>query len=300
MRKWLNNYFDLTKGEFNGLLLLSGLILILAFCPYVIAWLWPQVKDPAGEAFMLRVLEQKMDSAVASDNRTAGWTKKRKDRSVVLFRFDPNILSQSGWEKLGFSARQAKSILRYVERGGRFRRPEDLKKMFVVSPDQYQRLFPYIDIKSSTPDSMLKAVSKRVTVMRPVPVMVEINTADTLELDKIRGIGPAFARRIVKYRERLGGFYRKEQLLEVFGLDSAKFEEIRDQVRIDASVIRKLNINTAGFEELRFCPYLKYNQINAVLQYRKQHGNYANIADLKKVVILTPQVLEKLEPYLIF
>nr|WP_199076368.1 helix-hairpin-helix domain-containing protein [Pedobacter sp. ASV19] len=300
MRKWLNNYFDLTKGEFNGLLLLSGLILMLAFCPYVVAWLWPPVKDPENEAFMLQVLEQKIDSAVASDTRRAGWTKKRKDRSAVLFRFDPNTLSQVGWEKLGFSARQAQSILRYVEKGGRFRRPEDLKKMYVVAPDQYQKLLPYIDISSSVPDSVSEVLYKRAAVVRPVPVMVEVNTADTLELDKIRGIGPAFARRIVKYRERLGGFYRKEQLMEVFGLDSAKFEEIKDQVRVDASVIRKLNVNTAGFEELKFCPYLKYNQINAVLQYRKQHGNYANIADLKKVVILTPQVLGKLEPYLIF
>lgn len=300
MRKWLNNYFDLTKGEFNGLLVLLGLILALAFSPYVVAWFWPPVKDPEDEAFMLRVLEKKMDSAVASDVRRVGWTKKRKEKSAVLFRFDPNILSRSGWVELGFSARQAQSILRYVEKGGRFRRAEDLKKMYVVSPDQYQKLLPYIDIQSSASDSLFKQVYKKAAAARPVPVLVEVNTADTLELDRIRGIGPAFARRIVKYRERLGGFYRKEQLLEVFGLDSVKFEEIKDQVHVDASVIRKLNVNTAGFEELRFCPYLKYNQINAILQYRKQHGNYANIADLKKVVILTPQVLEKLEPYLIF
>jgi competence ComEA-like helix-hairpin-helix protein len=130
--------------------------------------------------------------------------------------------------------------------------------------------------------------------------MVNINLADTAMLDEIRGVGPAFARRIVKYRDRLGGFYQKEQLMEVYGIDSLKFEEMKAQVLIDASAIVKININKADFEALKNHPYLKYKEINAIIQYRKQHGNYNNMDDLKKVLILSPKTLIALAPYLIF
>ena len=130
--------------------------------------------------------------------------------------------------------------------------------------------------------------------------VVEINAADTLELDKIKGVGPAFARRIVKYRERLGGFHSKEQLFEVYGVDTLKYNEIKDQIRINEEGIKKININTADFEALKNHPYLKYKQINAIIQYRKQHGMYSGIADLKKVLILSPQTIEQLTPYLQF
>ena len=88
--------------------------------------------------------------------------------------------------------------------------------------------------------------------------------------------------------------------MEVFGLDAVKFEEIKDQVKVDSSVVKKLNINTAKFEELKDNPYLRYKQINAIIQYREQHGNYGNFADLKKVAILTPEILEQLAPYISF
>ncbi|RZL31663.1 MAG: helix-hairpin-helix domain-containing protein, partial [Pedobacter sp.] len=130
--------------------------------------------------------------------------------------------------------------------------------------------------------------------------IIDINNADTLQLDEIKGVGAAFARRIANYRNKLGGFYKKEQLLEVFGLDTAKFLEIKDQVKIDASAIKKININTATFDDLKSHPYLKFKQINAIIQYRKQHGNFNKPEDLKNVLILSPQTIQNLTPYLTF
>ncbi|MFC3559709.1 ComEA family DNA-binding protein [Pedobacter jamesrossensis] len=131
-------------------------------------------------------------------------------------------------------------------------------------------------------------------------VIVDFNSADSAKLDEIKGVGPAFASRILKYRERLGGFYKKEQLMEVYGLDSLKYAEIKDQISINLSSIRTTNINTADFNALKSSPYLSYKQINAIIQYRKQHGNYNAINDLKKIVILTPQILDKIAPYITF
>ncbi|RYF98398.1 MAG: helix-hairpin-helix domain-containing protein, partial [Chitinophagaceae bacterium] len=131
-------------------------------------------------------------------------------------------------------------------------------------------------------------------------VIVEVNQADSAGLDQIKGIGPAFANRILKYRERLGGFYKKEQLMEVYGLDSVKYAEIKDRITINPSAIKTVNINTADFSALKSSPYLSYKQINAIIQYRKQHGNYSSTGDLKKIAILTPQVIEKIAPYITF
>ena len=88
--------------------------------------------------------------------------------------------------------------------------------------------------------------------------------------------------------------------MEVYGLDLVKFEEIKDQVLVDASAIKLLNVNTIRIEDFKNNPYIRYKQANAIIQYREQHGNYSNFDGLKKVIILTPQVLEQLSPYISF
>ncbi|MNL38591.1 Helix-hairpin-helix motif protein [compost metagenome] len=86
----------------------------------------------------------------------------------------------------------------------------------------------------------------------------------------------------------------------MFGLDSAKFDEVKGQVILDLSGIKKINVNTAGADDFRNHPYIRYKQVNALIQYRKQHGNYSNIADLNKVLILNQETISRLAPYLEF
>jgi competence ComEA-like helix-hairpin-helix protein len=129
---------------------------------------------------------------------------------------------------------------------------------------------------------------------------VELNTADSAQLTSVRGIGASFAIRIIRYRNRIGGFYNKEQLKEVYELDSAKYAEIKDQLTVDPSAIIKVNINTISFASLRQSPYLSYKQASAIIEYRTQHGNYNSIDDVGNVAILTPDVLRKIEPYIKF
>ena len=174
--------------------------------------------------------------------------------------------------------------------------------MYTIRPQKYKALLPYITIENTRfSDKFEKKIfPEKTTYAKKESVIIEINSADTLQLDEIKGVGVAFARRIIKYREKLGGFYKKEQLLEVYGLDSTKFTEIKDQVKVNATQIKKIDINTATFDEMKNHPYLKYKQINAIIQYRKQHGKYNSIEDLKKVIILSPQTIQNLTPYLSF
>jgi competence protein ComEA len=287
MRKWFNLYFGFSKREFNGLLALVAVVVLVAFIPAVYEGLWPVNDDLKAADRAIRKLELVIDGkAAASGHR--------------LFRFDPNTLDVAGWQQLGLSAKQAAAILNYRNKGGRFYTAGDLKKMYTVGPALYARLFPYIYIKGTVdlPEKRKSPYAARSQQRKPV--MIALNTADTLALDSIKGIGPAFARRIVKYRQRLGGFYKKEQLLEVFGLDSLKFNEVKDYITVDTQAVLKININTAGFDELKAHPYLRYKQINAIIQFRKQHGKYSNIVDLKKVAILPLETIEKLAPYISF
>ena len=298
MKNWLINAFGFSKRQYNGLLYLVILIIIVTAAPYLYSFFNKKdtVKSKT-ETLALQKLElvDRYEKKRYKDARNEIEEVESK-RKIQYFEFNPNLITEKEWQQFGLSHKQAKSIVNYVKKGGKFYKPEDLKKMYTISPKKYEELLPYVSIpKVETFEK--KAYSPYV---KKEPVVIEINRADTLELDKIRGVGPAFARRIVKYRERLGGFYNKEQLFEVFGVDTPKFNEIKDQISIDLGSISKININTAEFDDLKRHPYLSFKQMNAIVNYRKQHGSYKSIDDLAKVLILKPETIQKIALYLDF
>jgi competence ComEA-like helix-hairpin-helix protein len=296
MKTWITNYFSLTKRQYNALLALIGLTALVIVTPYIYESILLQ--DETLTDFETKAI-QELD--MISQENYKSYSRHTVEDSKVkisLFKFDPNQIEIEDWKKLGLSMKQAQSILNYRSKGGKFYKPDDLKKMYAISPAVLDRLRPYIIIENELKNDG-KNFEPKSFPRKELPI-IEINGADTIGLDQIKGIGAAFARRIFNYRERLGGFCRKEQLREVYGIDSLKFEEIKAQIQIDPSMIKKININTADFEILKIHPYLKYKQINAIIQYRKQHGNYTSIADLKKILILNPQTIEQIAPYLQF
>jgi competence ComEA-like helix-hairpin-helix protein len=229
------------------------------------------------------------NAAVRQLNKTTTLNDADKRLKVAYFKFNPNNLSAEKWQELGLTESQANIIRNYIAKGGKFNKPEDLKKIYSITADDYKRLAPYIDIPV-TSGYTEKAGN----------AVVELNTADSAKLTTVQGIGPAFATRIIYYRERLGGFISKEQLKEVYGLDEIKFKEVKDHIKVNPSRIRKININTITFDKLRLMPYLNYKQVNALIEYRKQHGNYNSMSNLKDIAIIDDQILRKIEPYLIF
>lgn len=222
-----------------------------------------------------------------TDNEKLSDTKIAKP---VLFVFDPNKLPAEQWKLLGLSERQINIIKHYEAKGGHFSKKEDVQKIYGITVDDYKRIEPYINIPEKA------FTSNKITPGETI----ELNSADSGKLTRIKGIGPAFAARIMEYRQRLGGFLNKEQLKEVYGIDTAKYAEIKSQVSINAARISKIRINDVDFEGLRKFPYLTNKQTNAVIQYRQQHGNYRNIADMKNIVILDDVILRKIEPYISF
>lgn len=205
-----------------------------------------------------------------------------------MFSFDPNNLPDEQWKLLGLSEKQVSIIKHFEAKGGHFYKKEDLQKIYGITTDDYKRMEPYINL---TAGAYTKAAPG---------VIIEINSADSVKLTQIRGIGPAFAQRIIEYRTRLGGFLNKDQLKEVYGIDTAKFAQIQNEISINPTHITKIKINEVDFEGLRKFPYLTNKQTNAIIQYRKQHGDYHSIADMKNIVILDDDILRKIEPYIVF
>ena len=306
MKKWLTAYFGLSKKEYNGVVLLILLILLISVLPHIYECFRPVDHDDAFIRSALRELakQKKLDRHPRSYR--SGFRKDSVTKIARLFHFDPNKIGIDEWLQLGLSERQAGAVLNYLSKGGRFRQAEDLRKMYTINAEVYNRIYPFVRIRSDPGQSAIETSRYKPNPLR-VDLegkrglkIIEVNGADSIQLEEIKGVGPAFARRILKYRERLGGFYKKEQLLEVFGLDSLKYQEIKDQIVLDENKLRKINVNTAVQEDFKYHPYIRYKQVNALIEYRKQHGNYSNIAELNKVVILDPELIARMAPYFSF
>jgi competence ComEA-like helix-hairpin-helix protein len=294
----LKSFFSFSKKELNGVFLLVALIIIVLASPWVFKRL---AKVPS---YDFENFKREAEYFKNASQLNLGDDVKLNIAKIQYFNFDPNRISDSEWAQLGLSDKQIKVLRNYVNKGGKFFKKEDLKRIYSISESQYQLLEPYIriaEIKSERKFAREIAFSKAAhpNLKSQFPV-IEINAADSVTLLKIRGIGPSFASRIIRFRNRLGGFYKLDQLQEVYGIDSLKFSQIKDQKRVDSDLIQKINVNTATFEQFKKQPYLSYKQINALIQYRRQHGNFKTIDDLKKIMVLNEEIIRKIEPYFSF
>jgi DNA uptake protein ComE-like DNA-binding protein len=288
MKVHIKSYLSITKKEWNGMVVMVILIALILAAPYIYQMFR---KDNT-------INFKDFDKAIAQLNKAQHSkdyidSKPASDVKIshpVMFPFNPNNLSAAQWEQLGLSERQANIIKHYEAKGGKFYNKEDVKKIYSITDSDYKRLEPFINFP----------VAEQTSKKAKPGEIIELNSADSAKLTEIRGIGPSFAMRIFRYRERLGGFYNKEQLKEIFGIDSSKYAEIKDAVSVNPGVITKININIVSLNQLRVFPYLGYKQVNAIIQYRVQHGSYASIADMKNIAILDNLILRKIEPYLNF
>ena len=238
-----------------------------------------------------------LDSSYRAKNSRARAAEYRTD-SVRPFLFDPNTVDRDGLLRLGFSPKQADGIVHYRQAGAVFRTAADFARCRMVSADRYRKLEPYIRIDSvvGRREELLEKRGASDSVSGPV----ELNGADSAALVAVRGIGPLTAGRIVRYRERLGGFARIGQLREIEGMTDENYRRILQQIWVDSSKIQKIDINFALPLQLRDHPYLPERVLNRLLKYRQLKGGWRSIRDLTEQHIISEQQAEKLSPYLCF
>ncbi len=303
---FLRYYLIFNKEERSGSILVLALILFFTVLTLSYRFHKSQVASDTTEfqkelnAFLASAeLKQEED---LSQKFIAQEIASPSQPASQLFVFNPNTATEEDFVKLGLTKKQATGILNYRNKGGKFRKKEDFAKMYTVSKELYERLEAFIVIPEEQPKENFYADKKVIFEKKEYPpkqtVLVEINTADSLELIKVRGIGPYIAMKIIEQRTKLGGFYSKEQLREVYKVDSVRYTEIEPFLTVDPFEIKKLNINTATVDELKVHPYIRYNIANSIVSIRQQHGRFSSIEGIRKSHLVTEDVMRKIAPYL--
>ncbi|UYQ93310.1 helix-hairpin-helix domain-containing protein [Chitinophaga horti] len=287
LKKFIRDYLDFSARERAGVLLLSFVILILYAVPYITPHFRevPAI-DKAG-------FEQEMAALMAAPPvREAVFTPVAATRlSPTLF--DPNTLLLEGWQRMGVKERTAKSILKFVSKGGRFRQAEDLQKIYTLDKATYEQLLPYVRIAEKR-----DTVFRQPFVARIGPQPIDVNVADSAAWEQLPGVGPGFARRIVRFRERLGGFYFMEQVRETYGLPDSVFNKIQPFLRIGSISLRKIDINHIDEKSLAQHPYIDTKLAAQLIRYRSVHGPFGAVEDLKKLPLVDDIIYRKIENYI--
>lgn len=291
LRKLVRNTFGFSRAQANGFVILLPIISIALFSEPVFRWWVSQrTEDFSKERAELDSLYSDWQNNKQEQNQIA----LKEEAAVSYFNFDPNTASAEELTALGFSKGLAKRLLNYREKGGRFKVKSDVKKLYGMDSAFYQALVPFISlpVEIGTHDEIPFSAKKK---FEPF----DLNEADTTQLKSIYGIGSKLALRIVKYRNKLGGFVHKNQLKEVYGLDTTVVNKLYKASFLSANFIpQKININSA--DELIFAshPYINKKIASAIVTYRFQHGNFQSIEDIKKVKLVDEAWFQKILPYL--
>ena len=295
------NYFVFNKGERVGILVVIAIIIIVLALPYMLKY---KIKSNEDEfkRFVedIEQFENSIKDVTDSVNEARRLNFQQMDKSVAEnrikpFPFNPNNLPSEKWGLMGLKDWQIKIIKNYEAKGGKFNKKADFKRMFCISPSEYEILEPYISI----PEQKKELVEQKIEIKeKKQRVLVDLNTADSITLLSLYGIGPSFAKRIVKYRNLLGGFYSKQQLLEVFGFDQERLDKIVDYCEVNADQIKKININKVRTDELKKHPYLDYYTAKAIIDQRVVLGRYTSLQQIKEIPLIHDELFSKIRNYL--
>jgi len=299
IKKFLKDYFSFSKSERNGILVLIFFICTLLIVNGLLPYLQKnRVVDFSEFENEIQEFEKqlKIEKQDEDKNKDRWSGKDTRSHSQEFFPFDPNQTTRKDWEKLGLTDKQINTIFNYLNSGGKFYHTEDLGKIYGLSRAQYKMLEPYIRVKPRAPNFQASQGNQFNT--KPKEHFVEINSADTVDMMSLWGVGPVFARRIIKYRDLLGGFVSKDQLLEVYGFKQETLKRISPDIEVDSVLIIKININEATYRELIRHPYLNEYQVRAILNYRKLKGCYTEVKELTENKLLPQDTFLRVRSYL--
>jgi len=296
----MKNYFYFSRGQKIGVSILLCLIVLLLAANWLLFDIIENESKAGDNRFMQEVAAFK--ASLRDRELTVKYKKNDDFLKKKLFKFDPNILDSISFVSLGIKPKIAHNILTYRLKGGKFKAPQDFSKVYGISESQFNELLPYIFIEKQEKQETTNAVKpvKEKTIKEKKPVLVELNAADTTELKNVYGIGSVFARRIVEYRKKIGGFSNKNQLMEVYGIKPEIYDKIEKYVSVDTQYINKIPINKVSVERLTEHPYLRFYAAKAIYNRRRELGKLASADDLKDLKDLPEETIEKILPYLSF
>jgi DNA uptake protein ComE-like DNA-binding protein len=293
IRIFIVNQLSFSRTEANGVIFLVSLIIIIFF----FSWLLPKSRvheiDPNTQMGLKNWSQEIKNSYSLKHSSTYV-----KDFELVVF--DPNSTSVEDLKKIGFNDFIANRIEKYRQKGGYFSKGEDLKKIYGIDTSFIETILPYIEIserKFKKPDDK-KLGSDRHKRTPAVSIKLDLNLADSIQLQILKGVGPILARRAYKFRQALGGFHDIKQLAEVYNMPEIIEDEIEKYFYLEDNQTFKLNINTDSIIHLSKHPYINWNLAKSIINYRKVHGSYDSIEQITSIKIISDSLYQKIAPYL--
>jgi competence protein ComEA len=327
MKNYTAQYF--TKKERRSLLLIGGLILCSIGSMYIIY----HYDKPTLYRMDEIVPKSIIDSiGVVEKNEKHKAYKKNfhaNEKGIIKrTKFNPNTVSVDSLRKMGVDKFASGNLEKYRQKGGKIKSKAQFFKIYGMQ--KYESILDSLvqiddtfahkksnenfengevgnrdkTKKYASSDSLLKknapynANPAKIAIVKIK--IIELNTADSFELESVRGIGAYLASRIVKYRNKLGGFYEVDQLEEVYGLRPETYMNINHLVKADVDLIKKIKINSIDEAVLASHPYIGRKTSAILMRYKKQHGDFKTMDDLQRVKIFDEEDLARLKWYIVF
>jgi len=297
MKKLLKEFFFLKRGERSALLVFTGL-LICATAFRIWIGSRPEAEffpDPEFLEEMIALQHSLKDLEKDTQEKQSFNAGRNNTKKPLLpFDFDPNSVTKANLEQMNIPDFIADNLMKYRNAGGKFYNANDLRKIYGMQDSIFNALHPFIEIaKDST-----KLEAREEYIRKDKLPVFELNAIDSVKLMLLPGIGPSFSRRILKYRDLLGGFYQLDQLWEVYGMDSLRFTSVQNNCRIDTSLLQRIDLNECSFKDLISHPYIDKPGTYSILQYRDFVTSIKSLDELETNQILDHDSFNKVRPYL--
>lgn len=286
--------FYVSKSNRRATILLIALIFIIVFLPRFVTYLNPTPDLLVTSEMISEAEEIQQRKKSRYEQQFVRKKNKRSKYKIPPKKFDPNHYAKNDWMALGLSEKQASVVMKFTERG--IRSSEDLQRIFVM-PDQLFDLVKDSLIFNEARD--YKINSKAESPKQVKAVLVELNSANKEQLMSLPGIGDYISDRIISYRDRLGGFVKKEQLMEIKKIDIELYNKIVGQITIESGSVKRIPLNSISAEEIKKHPYLNWNIANSIVKIREQKGGkFSDTNEIKESVLIDHELFEKIKPYL--
>lgn len=294
------SYFIFSKNERIGLMIFLVLMGIFLAAPYWVDHFTAHTIRDTHIEFQLMQIENDHITKYSDSGRYHPTSTQKDSTGIpVVKHFNPNSLEEKDWIAMGIPAKTAHTLHRYTEKGGRFRKASDLYKIWGIRASDVQRLLPYVRIESAISENVKQKLTKSnaINTFTHVKQPIDINEADSADWESLPGIGPVLAGRIIHYRKRCSGFQTVDAIRSVYGLSDTVFQKILPLLRVSPArilQIKKPDINQLSVTELQRIGSLSREVAQAIVLYRKQHGNFERMADLRKLVLITDSLMSRL------
>lgn len=305
------------KRERNGIFVLTFLIVCVAMVQLALPFFKPvyppideleyqsiirQIEQDSVNEELARRKEKEQKEYFKQKNKTLKRVRSGKPKRLwePMF-FDPNTVKESDWMRFGLSRKQAKTIEKYKAHGATFKLKSDVKKLFVIDDELFFKMKPYINLPDSMShdtDKYIKPESPTMIALADENLRIELNATDTSELIKLKGIGRYYARKIIWYRNKLGGFYSVNQLYEIDRMRPETVQKIAPYVWVDPYKLRKIHINSTTAPEMVKHPYFTWNMAISIQDYRDFTKKFKSVHQLVEIGLLNEEIYSKLAPYL--